>query len=129
LKLNCEETTIQQSRISLKQLHRRVERIERHLKKKNQQAKLPLTLKHCLKLLLSEAKNWKIIGTFLDIPEGDLDRIEADNPGNCQLCVREVIKTWLKQVDLPPSWKNLAEAIRELNPSLAKKIIGCAVLE
>ena len=123
LKLNqCEETTARQSRVSLKQLHRRVERIEHHLKKQNQQAKVKLSTKHCLTLLLPEAKNWQIIGTFLDIPETILDRIEADHPNNCYLCVKELIKAWLKQVDPPPSWKNLAEAVHVLNPILAKKV-------
>ena len=126
LKLNCEEATVQQSRVSLKQLQRRIERIEHHLKKQNQQAKVKLSHKHCLKLLLPEAKNWQIIGTLLEIPEEILDQIEADHPSNCQLCVRQLIKVWLKQVDSPPSWKNLAEAVHELNPSLAKKIIDTA---
>ena len=128
LKLNqCEETTVQQSRVSLKQLHHRVERIEHHLKKQNQQAKVTLTPKHCLELLRPEANNWPVIGTFLDIPEEILDQIEADHPSNCHLCIRKVIKAWLKQVDPPPSWKNLAEAVHKLNPSLAKKILDTAV--
>ena len=127
LKLNCEERTAQQSRLSLKRLQRRVERIEHHLKKEKPQAKITLSPKHCLKLLLPEAKNWQIIGTFLDIPEQILDQIESDHRGNCQRCVREVIKSWLKLDDPPPSWKNLAEAVHEVNPSLAKKIINCAV--
>lgn len=127
MKLNCEETTVHQSRVSLKQLQHRVEKIEHHLKKQNQQAKVTLTVKNCFKLLLPEAKNWQIIGTLLDIREEVLDQIEADHPSNCHLCVRKVIKTWLKQVDPPPSWKNLAEAVREFNPSLAKKILDTAV--
>ena len=127
--VNCEETTVQQSRLSLKLLQRRVERIEHHLKKQNQQAKVTLTVKNCLKLLLPEAKNWQIIGTLLEIPEEVLDQIEADHPSNCHLCVRKVIKAWLKQVDPPPSWKNLAEAVCEFNPSLAKKIIDTTVNE
>ena len=127
MNLNCEEITVQQSRVSLKQLQRRVERIEHHLKKQDQQTKVKLSTKHCLKFLLPEAKNWKIIGTFLEIPEEILDQIEADHPSNSRLCVREVIKAWLKQVDPPPSWKNLAEAVHELNPILAKKIIDTAV--
>ena len=128
LKLNCEETTAQQSRLSLKQLQHRVERIEHHLKKRNQQAKVSLSPKHCLKFLLPEAKNWQIIGTLLDIPETILDRIEADHPSNCQQCVREMIKHWLKQVDSPPSWKDLAEAVHEVNPSLAKTIMNCTTI-
>ena len=127
LKLNCEETTVQQSRVSLKQLQRRVERIEHHLKKQNQEAKVKLSTKNCLKLLLPEAKNWQIIGSLLEIPEELLDQIEADHPSNCQLCVRQVIKAWLKQVDPSPSWKNLAEAVHVLNPSLTKKILDTAV--
>ena len=127
LKLNCEETTAQQSQLSLKQIRRRVERIEHHLKKQNQQTKVKLSTKNCLKLLLPEARNWQIVGSLLEIPEEILDRIEADHPSNCHLCVREVIKAWLKQVDPPPSWKNLAEAVRVLNPSLAKKILDTAV--
>jgi hypothetical protein len=128
LKLNCEETVQQQSRLSLKQIHRRVERIEHHLKKQNQQAIVKLSTKNCLKFLLPVAKHWHNIGILLDIdPEVTLEQIEADYPGDCQQCVREMIKSWLKQVDTPPSWKNLAEAVREFNPSLAEKIMSCAV--
>ena len=128
MKLNqCEETTAQQSRLSLKQIQRRVERIERHLKKQNQQAKLELSAKNCLKFLLPVAKYWHNIGVLLGIdPDLTLEQIEADYPGDCQQCVREMIKSWLKQVDPPPSWKDLAEAVHECNPCLAKKIIDCA---
>ena len=48
LKLNCEETTAQQSQLSLKQIRRRVERIERHLKKQSQQAKVKLSICSCV---------------------------------------------------------------------------------
>ena len=101
LKLNCEETTSQKSRLSLKQIHRRVERIEHHLKKQNQQAKLELSAKNCLKFLLSVAKHWHNIGILLGIdPELTLEQIEADYPGDCQQCVREMIKSWLKKSTL-----------------------------
>ena len=127
MKLNqCEETIAQQSRVSLKQLHHRVERIERHLKKQNQQANVKLSIKYCLKFLLPEAKHWHNIGIMLEIPEQTLEQIEADYPGDCQQCVREMIKSWLKQINPPPSWKDLAEAVHEFNPSLAKKIVDSA---
>ena len=126
LKLNCEETTTQPSRLSLKQLQRRVERIERHLKKQNQQAKLKLSTKNCLKFLLPEARKWHNIGIMLDVPESILEQIEADYPGDCQQCVREMIKSWLKQVHPPPTWKDLADAVQIINPSLAEKIMKCA---
>ncbi|MCG8622335.1 MAG: death domain-containing protein, partial [Proteobacteria bacterium] len=69
-----------------------------------------------------EAKHWHNIGSLLEISETTLEQIEADYPGDCQQCVREMIKSWLKQVDPPPSWKDLAEAIQIINPYLAKKI-------
>ena len=80
-----------------------------------------------MKFLLPEAKNWEIIGTLLDIPETVLDQIKADHPEDCRKCVRELIKNWFKQVNPPPSWKNLAEAVHEVNPCLAKEIIDHAV--
>ena len=123
MKIDCEETPAHFSRLSLKQLQRRVERIEHHLSKQNQQAKPKLCTKYCLKFLLPEAKKWHNIGIMLEVPEQKLEQIEADYPGDCQQCAREMIKCWLKQVDPPPSWKSLAEAVSVFNPSLAKKIV------
>jgi hypothetical protein len=127
LNLNqCEGRPIPQSRLSLKQIQRRVERIERHLKKQNKQAKLELSTKNCLKFLLPEAKNWHNIGIMLGIPEQILEQIEADYPGDCQQCVREMIKSWLKQVDPRPNWKDLAEAVQVINPQLGRRIMNSA---
>ena len=91
----------------------------------NQQAK-KLSTKNCLKFLLPEAKHWHNIGIMLEVPEKTLEQIEADYHSDCQQCVREMIKSWLKQVDPPPSWEDLAEAVNEFNPSLARKIRECA---
>lgn len=85
-----------------------------------------LSTKQCLKFLLPEAKNWHNIGIMLDIPEPTLERIEADYHDDCQQSLREMIKSWLKQVDPTPTWKDLADAVHEFNPSLAKKIMKCA---
>jgi hypothetical protein len=127
LKLSpCEERPVPQSILSLKQIQRRVERIERHLKKQNQQAKLELSTKNCLKYLLPEAKNWHNIGIMLGIPEQILEQIEADYPGDCQQCVREMIKSWLKQVNPRPTWKDLAEAVQNINPQLGRRISNSA---
>ena len=130
MKLNsiCEETTVEQSRLSLKQLRHRVERIERHLNKKKQQAKVKLSTKQCLKFLLPEARKWHNIGIMLDVPETTLEQIEADYPGDCQQCVREMIKSWLKQVNPPPTWKDLVDAVQIINPSLATKIMNCTTI-
>ena len=126
LKLNYEESIAQQSRLSLKQLQRRVDRIEPHIKKQNQQAKVKLSTKNCLKFLLPEAKHWHNIGIFLEVPEPTLEQIESDYRGDCQQCVREMIKRWLKQVNPPPSWKALADALKIINPRLAEQIMSGA---
>jgi hypothetical protein len=88
---------------------------------KNQQTKPKLST--CLKFLLPEARHWHNIGSLLEVSEQTLEQIEADCPFDCQQCIREMIKSWLKQVDPPPSWKDLAEAVRIINPNLGKKIL------
>ena len=127
--LDCEvsDTHSREGKLSLKQLQQRVDRLEKKLRSRTQQGSLALSTKSCLKLLLSEAKHWHNIGILLDIPESTLEQIETDYPGDCQQCVREMIKSWLKQVDPPPSWKDLVEAVRVVNPNLAKKIMKSAL--
>ena len=127
--LDCEipETRSREAKLSLKQLQQRVDRLEKKLRSKNQQDSLALCTKSCLKFLLSEAKHWHNIGILLAVPESTLEQIETDYPGDCQQCVREMIKSWLKQVDPPPSWKDLAQAVSTVNPNLAKKITKSAI--
>ena len=115
-------TASRQSKLSLKQLERRVDRLERKLER-NKQKSIKLSTKACLRFLFPEAKHWHNIGILLDIPESILEQIECDYLGSCQDCVREMIKTWLKQVDPLPNWSDLAEAVQVVNPSLAKKIL------
>jgi BMFP domain-containing protein YqiC len=121
--LDCADTDTE---LSLHQLKRRVEKLE---KKSNRSQQTKPKLSTCLKFLLLEAKHWHNIGSLLEISEQTLEQIEADYPGDCQQCVREMIKSWLKQVDPPPSWKDLAEAVQIINPDLAKKILNCATVD
>jgi len=118
---NSKTATIHNSKLSLKGLKRRVERLEK-IVERNQAPTKPST-KSCLRLLLPEAKQWHNIGVLLGVTESKLEQIEADYPGNCQECVREMIKSWLKIVDPKPTWKDLAEAVEVINPVLAKKIL------
>ena len=122
-KFDCADTDTE---LSLHQLKRRVEKLEKK-SNKNQQTKPKLST--CLKLLLPEAKHWHNIGSLLEVSETTLEQIEADYPGDCQQCVREMIKSWLKQVDPPPSWRDLTEAVQIINPCLAKKILNCATVD
>ena len=104
-----------------------MEKLEKVVKKHNQWTQPKLST--CLKLLLPEARHWHNIGSLLEVPELTLEQIEADYPGDCQQCIREMIKSWLKQVDPPPSWKNLADAVQVINPCLAKKILNRATVD
>ena len=120
--MDCADTDTE---LSLHQLKRRVEKLE---KKHNKKQQTKPKLSTCLKFLLLEAKHWHNIGSLLEISETTLEQIEADYPGDCQQCVREMIKSWLKQVDPPPSWKDLAEAVEIINPGLAEKISNYATV-
>lgn len=104
--------------MSLKQLKKRVERLESKVKHKNSHVpKLP----KCLKLLLPVAKHWHNIGIFLEVSETTLEQIEADYD-HCSDCVREMIKQWLKQVNPRPTWNALAGAVQAFDSGLVKKI-------
>ena len=60
---------------------------------------------------------------MLGIDSGVLDNIEADNPKNCESCLREMLKVWLKQLDPAPSWRAVVEALDVLGePKLAQEL-------
>ena len=124
--LNCDDSIIQQQssrKLSLKQLQQRVERLERKVKTQNSKASQQLSTSACLKFLYPIAADWQNIGVFLNLPDSDLIQIESDYPGKCRDCVREMIRKWLKQVNPAPSWKNLAEAVEIVDPSIAERIV------
>ena len=69
-------------------------------------------LKDLLRELSTKVSNdWEDIGIQLDIKEGILKQIKSDNPGNSKACLREMFRTWLCQVNPPPSWSAVADAI------------------
>lgn len=101
--------------------------MERKLKSKTQQGSLQLSTRSCLRFLIPEAKHWHNIGVLLGVPDLTLESIEEHYSSDSQHCVREMLKSWLKQTDPPPSWKDLADAVKLYNPSLANKIVNSAV--
>ena len=123
-KLYSEEVAIQQStnNLSLKHLRQRVEKLERIVKTRNSKANQPSTTV-CLKFLFPIAADWQNLGVFLKISDSDLKQIESDYSGRCRDCVREMIRKWLKQVNPSPSWQDLAEAVKLIDPSIAERII------
>lgn len=71
--------------------------------------------------LLSISKDWKNLGALLDIPCGTLDIIERDEPDtNSRL--RAMLTEWLKQINPPPMWSQLIEAVEPLNVSVAERL-------
>ena len=80
-------------------------------------------LRIVFKELLPLAIHWNSIGTLLGIQKNVLDRIRDDKEGvNDQL--QEMVAEWLKQVDPPPTWKQLAEEVEIIDPTKAQNIKG-----
>ena len=80
-----------------------------------------LTLPSAFKIILSLASEWKNVGLLLDIDIGTLNNIEHDY-AKANDCLREMLCMWLKQIDPPPSWQMLADAVKRFDPATAQKI-------
>lgn len=80
-----------------------------------------LKLKDVMKELLPLAARWKIIGTLLGIEDHVISRIKADEDGVCDR-MQEMLSVWLKQIDPPPTWTALAEAVEVIDELKAEEI-------
>ena len=60
------------------------------------------------------ADKWKTIGVYLEIPMGKLSSIAEKHQGDPQICLVEMLETWLKQVDPPATWAAIIEAVEFL---------------
>ena len=56
------------------------------------------------------AADWKVIGTRLNLPSGELKAIEAGWPTNVKWCCNQMLKKWL-EIDTTATWKKLLIAI------------------
>ena len=74
-----------------------------------------------LKLLLPIASKWQNIGVLLGVPIEIVDAIKYENRHSYSMCLIEMLTYWLKQVDPPPTWKDLIEAIELFDPYVAHK--------
>ena len=71
-------------------------------------------------LLSKVSADWEDIGLALDLEQGQLSAIRSDHRKSNK-CFREMLKLWLNQVEPPPTWSAIIEAIRILqHKSLAK---------
>lgn len=66
---------------------------------------------------------WEDIGLRLRLSPDILEIIKKDNPSDCRVCLREMLKEWMKQVEPPPSWPGIITAIKNCGyRSLAQKL-------
>ena len=89
-------------------------------------------LQDIIRELVDVVANWKGIGTFLGIRDGQLQAIKLQ--GNSPLdCLREMLVTWLRRNYNvgrfgEPTWVKVVEAVNDPtgggNPSLAMEIAG-----
>lgn len=79
--------------------------------------------------MLSIAAQWYNIGTLLNIPDGTLARIRHDEKDIGTNCLRVMLTEWLKRTDPPPTWIELADAVKLFDESKAEEIrnIFCTV--
>ena len=56
------------------------------------------------------ATDWKVIGTTLGLPAGDLNAIEAGYPINVKWCCNRMFENWLEK-DTTATWNKLFTAI------------------
>ena len=62
------------------------------------------------------------ISTFLGIPKHILDKINHDKEGADDR-LQEMLSEWLKQVNPPPTWKQLADEVETIDPTKAQEIM------
>ena len=56
------------------------------------------------------AADWKVIGTLLGLPSGELKAIEAGYPTNVKWCCNQMLEKWL-EMDPAASWGKIFTAI------------------
>ena len=78
---------------------------------------LPVLLRELTKL----ASEWKNIGVFLGIHIGTLNNIRSDEQTAIGR-LREMLETWLKQVDPQPTWNDLCKAVENFDPHHAQQL-------
>ena len=78
-------------------------------------------LKDIFKELYPLATCWKTIGTLLGVPTHILDKTKSEG-GRVDDHLREMLSEWLRQIDPPPTWTALAEAVEVIDKSKAQKL-------
>ena len=76
-----------------------------------------------LKFLIPIAKEWRNIGTLLELEDDALTSIAAAGEKDTATDrLRAMLKLWLSQEDPVPSWKALAEAVKLFSDEVVAKV-------
>ena len=78
-------------------------------------------LQDMIKELLPVASNWKILGGLMGVQKHVLDKIDQDKNGVYNK-LQEMLSEWLKQIDPPPTWTLIADALSYLDAARAERI-------
>ena len=68
---------------------------------------------------------WYQVGLLLGVSVDTLDVIQYNHPTNCDQCITDMIKEWLRASDLQRTWEVLAKALESPqvgHSNLAKQI-------
>ena len=74
-----------------------------------------------MRKLLPLANDWKTIGCLLGVTKPIIERIKLEEVG-IRDCLQGVLAEWLKQVNPPPTWKQLVDAVDDIDQSKAEEI-------
>ena len=82
----------------------------------------PPTLKDLYQHITPQyAGDWKVIGTLLGLPSGELKAIEAGYPTNVKWCCNKMLEKWL-EVDPTASWGKLLAVIESVAVSSGEAV-------
>ena len=81
-----------------------------------------LTLVKAFKEVFHLSRDWYHLGLLLNIPESSLSTISHQNDSYLER-LYETLQEWLKQTDSPPTWRELAEAVKSFDPDKAQVIV------
>ena len=69
-------------------------------------------LAHVQRAVWEGRAKWYNIGLELGLTAGTLDAIQQTNRHDTEDCFRTVLKEWLSNSELQPSWSSLARSLR-----------------
>ena len=72
-------------------------------------------LLQCLSHIITE---WFLLGVLLSIPDNKLKIIEYDNQDDVTKCKRLMLREWMKNPGLKPSWCSLVDALLRLGENV-----------